>query len=155
MTGWRMGWSIGPAHVIKAMGNVQSQETSNPSSISQYATIAALDGDQTCVEQMRQEFEARRDLICQRLNALPGIRCPIPDGAFYAFFNVEPYFGKTLKGKKITDSASFCAAALESAHVNLVQGSAFGAEGYVRLSFATSREQINKGVDKLAEFLQG
>ena len=155
MTGWRMGWSIGPAHVIKAMGNVQSQETSNPSSISQYATIAALDGDQTCVEQMRQEFEARRDLICQRLNALPGIRCPIPEGAFYAFFNVEPYFGTTLKGKKITDSTSFCAAALETVHVNLVQGSAFGAEGYVRLSFATSREQINKGVDKLAEFLQG
>ena len=155
MTGWRMGWSIGPAHVIKAMGNVQSQETSNPSSISQYATIAALDGDQTCVEQMRQEFEARRDLICKRLNALPGIRCPIPEGAFYAFFNVESYFGKTLRGKKIIDSTSFCAAALETVHVNLVQGSAFGAEGYVRLSFATSREQINKGVDKLAEFLQG
>jgi aspartate aminotransferase len=155
MTGWRMGWAIGPAHVIKAMGNVQSQETSSPSSISQYAAIAALDGDQTCVEQMRCEFEARRDLVCQRLRALPGIRCPIPDGAFYAFFNVEAHFGKTLMGKKITDSATFCAAALETVHVNLVQGSAFGAEGYVRLSFATSREQINKGVDKLAQFLQG
>jgi aspartate aminotransferase len=155
MTGWRMGWSIGPLHVIKAMGNVQSQETSNPSSVSQYAALAALDGDQTCVEQMRREFEARRELVCKRLNDLPGIRCPIPDGAFYAFFNVESYFGKTLKGKKITDSASFCAAALETVHVNLVQGSAFGAEGYVRLSFATSREQINTGVNKLAEFLQG
>ena len=155
MTGWRMGWCIGPPHVIKAMGNVQSQETSSPSSISQHATIAALDGDQTCVEQMRKEFEARRDLVCSRLRALPGVRCPIPDGAFYAFFNVSAHFGKTLKGKKITDSASFCAAALETVHVNLVQGSAFGAEGYVRLSFATSREQINKGVDKLAEFLQG
>jgi len=155
MTGWRMGWCIGPTSVIKAMGNVQSQETSNPSSISQYATIAALDGDQTCVEDMRREFEARRDLVCGRLRALPGIRCPIPDGAFYAFFNVSAHFGKTLKGKKITDSASFCAAALETVHVNLVQGSAFGAEGYVRLSFATSREQINKGIDKLAEFLQG
>jgi aspartate aminotransferase len=155
MTGWRMGWSIGPVPIIKAMGNVQSQETSNPSSISQYATIAALDGDQGCVEQMRTEFEARRDLVCQRLRALPGIRCPIPDGAFYAFFNVESYFGKTLRGKKITDSVSFCAAALETVHVNLVQGSAFGAEGYVRLSFATSREQINKGIDKLAEFLAG
>ena len=155
MTGWRMGWCIGPPHVIKAMGNVQSQETSSPSSISQHATIAALDGDQTCVEQMRKEFEARRDLVCSRLRALPGVRCPIPDGAFCAFFNVSAHFGKTLKGKKITDSASFCAAALETVHVNLVQGSAFGAEGYVRLSFATSREQINKGVDKLAEFLQG
>ena len=155
MTGWRIGWSIGPAHVIKVMGNVQSQETSNPSSISQYAAIAALDGDEKCVEDMRKEFEVRRDLVCSRLRALPGIRCPIPDGAFYAFFNVESYFGKTLKGKKIADSASFCAAALETVHVNLVQGSAFGAEGYVRLSFATSKEQINKGIDKLAEFLQG
>ena len=155
MTGWRIGWSIGPAHVIKAMGNVQSQETSSPSSISQYAAVAALDGNQACVEEMRKEFEARRDLVCKRLSALPGIRCPIPDGAFYAFFNVAAHFGKTRKGKAITDSASFCAAALETVHVNLVQGSAFGAEGYVRLSFATSREQINKGIDKLAEFLQG
>jgi aspartate aminotransferase len=155
MTGWRIGWSIGPVNVIKAMGNVQSQETSSPSSISQYAALAALDGDQACVEQMRKEFEARRDLVCERLRALPGIRCPIPDGAFYAFFNVEAHFGKTLMGKKITDSTSFCAAALETVHVNLVQGSAFGAEGYVRLSFATSREQINKGVDKLAQFLRG
>jgi aspartate aminotransferase len=155
MTGWRIGWAIGPVSVIKAMGNVQSQETSSPSSISQIAALTALDGDQGCVETMRREFEARRDLVCQRLNALPGIRCPIPDGAFYAFFNVSSYFGKTLKGKKITDSASFCAAALETVHVNLVQGSAFGAEGYARLSFATSREAINKGVDKLAEFLQG
>jgi aspartate aminotransferase len=155
MTGWRMGWSIGSLAVVKAMSNVQSQETSNPSSISQHAALAALEGEQACVEQMRQEFEARRDLVCQRLNALQGIHCPIPDGAFYAFFNVQPYFGKTLKGKVITDSASFCAAALATVHVNLVQGSAFGAEGYVRLSFATSREQINKGVDKLAEFLRG
>jgi len=150
-----MGWSIGPLAVVKAMGNVQSQETSNPSSISQYAALAALEGEQACVEQMRQEFEARRDLVCRRLNALPGIRCPIPDGAFYAFFNVQSYIGKTLKGKMITDSASFCAAALDIVPVHVVQGSAFGAEGYVRLSFATSREQINKGVDKLAEFLRG
>jgi aspartate aminotransferase len=153
MTGWRLGWAIGPGHVIKAMGNVQSQETSCPSSISQYAAMAALDGDQSCVEEMRREFEARRDLVCRRLNDLPGIRCPIPDGAFYAFFNIKALVGKTLKGKKITDSASFCAAALETVHVNLVQGSAFGAEDYVRLSFATSREQINKGLDRLAEFV--
>jgi aspartate aminotransferase len=155
MTGWRMGWALGPLPVVKAMGNVQSQETSSPSSISQYATIAALEGDQACVEEMRREFEARRDLVCKRLNELPGIRCPIPDGAFYAFFNVSSYFGKTLGGRKIVDSTSFCAAALEVAHVNFVQGAAFGMEGYVRLSFATSREQINKGMDRLGEFLQG
>lgn len=155
MTGWRIGWAIAPVPVAKAMGNVQSQETSSPSSVSQHAAMAGLLGDQACVEEMRREFEARRDLVCKRLNALPGIRCPIPDGAFYAFFNVEAYFGKTLMGRQITDSASFCAAALETVHVNLVQGSAFGAEGYVRLSFATSREQINKGIDMLAAFLRG
>src|SRR5262249_2255488 len=83
MTGWRMGWALGPLNVIKAMGNIQSQETSNPSSISQYATLAALDGDQSCVETMRKEFEARRELVCKRLNAIPGIRCPAPEGAFY------------------------------------------------------------------------
>src|SRR5439155_17868440 len=89
MTGWRMGWALGPLHLVKAMGNVQSQETSNPSSISQYATIAALEGDQTCLDEMRKEFEARRDLVCKRLNELPGIKCPVADGAFYAFFNVS------------------------------------------------------------------
>ena len=155
MTGWRIGWAIAPLPSAKAMGNIQSQETSNPCSISQVAAIAALEGDQGCVAEMRKEFEARRDLVCRRLSELPNIRCPIPDGAFYAFFNVSSYFGKTLMGKKVTDSTSFCAAALETVHVNLVQGAAFGAEGYARLSFATSREQINAGIDKLAEFLKG
>src|SRR5258708_22978097 len=98
---------------------------------------------------MRREFEARRDLVCKRLAAMPGIRCPVPGGAFYAFFNVSAYFGRTLGGKKVNDSAGFCQAALESAHVNLVPGSAFGAEGYARLSFAASREQINGGRDAL------
>lgn len=154
MTGWRMGWAVGPLNVVKAMGNIQSQETSNPCSISQYAAIAALDGDQQCVEDMRKEFAVRRDLVCKRLSALPGIRCPIPEGAFYAFFNVSAHFGKTLAGQKVTDSTSFCKVALESAHVNLVQGSAFGAEGYARLSFATSQEQINAGMDKLAQLLK-
>jgi len=155
MTGWRMGWAIGPLHVVKAMGNIQSQETSNPSSISQYAALAALEGEQDCVEKMRREFEARRELVCRRLNAMPGIQCPIPGGAFYAFFNLSGHFGRTLGGKKITDSAMFCQAALESAHVNLVPGYAFGAEGFARLSFAASREQLNGGLDRLEQFLKG
>jgi aspartate aminotransferase len=154
MTGWRIGWTLGPSHVIKAMSNVQSQETSSPSSISQYAAVAALEGDQDCVEKMRREFEARRDLVCKRLAALPGVRCPTPGGAFYAFFNVASHFGRTLAGKKVTDSATFCQVALESAHVSLVPGSAFGAEGYVRLSFATSRETINGGLDRLEQLLK-
>jgi aspartate aminotransferase len=155
MTGWRMGWALGPKHVIQAMGNVQSQETSNPCSISQYAALAALEGDQDCVVKMRREFQARRDLVCKRLAALPGVVCPVPGGAFYAFFDVSAYFGRTLAGVKVTDSASFCRVALESAHVNFVPGSAFGAEGYVRLSFAASREQINEGVDQLERLLGG
>ena len=154
MTGWRMGWAIGPSNVVKAMANVQSQETSNPSSVSQYAALAALEGEQDCVEKMRREFEARRDLVCRRLNAMTGIDCPIPGGAFYAFFKVSDHFGRTLAGRKITDSAGFCQVALESAHVNMVPGSAFGFEGYVRLSFAASRENLNGGLDKLEELLK-
>jgi len=154
MTGWRIGWTLGPSHVIKAMANVQSQETSSPCSISQYAALAALEGDQDCVEKMRREFEARRDLVCKRLAAIPGIQCPVPGGAFYAFFNIASHFGRTLAGKKVNDSAAFCQVALESARVNLVPGSAFGAEGYVRLSYAASREQLNGGLDALERLLK-
>lgn len=154
MTGWRIGWAVAPMNLTKAMGNVQSQETSNPCSVSQYAAVAALDGDQKCVEDMRKEFEARRDLVCKRLSQIPGVRCPIPGGAFYAFFNVSEHFNRTIGGQQVTDSTSFCKAALETAHVNLVQGSAFGMEGYVRLSFATSRDILNKGIDKLEQWLK-
>jgi aspartate aminotransferase len=154
MTGWRIGWTVGPAHVIKAMGNIQSQETGNPCSVSQYAALAALEGNQACVEEMRREFKARRELVCRRLGELPGVRCPTPDGAFYAFVDVSAHFGRTLAGKKVTDSVGFCQVALESAHVNLVPGAAFGAEGYVRLSFAASREQINGGLDRLGQLLK-
>ena len=154
MTGWRVGWAAGPAVVIKAMGSVQSQQTGCPCSVSQAAALAALEGDQECVEKMRREFEARRDLVCRRLSALQGVKCPTPGGAFYAFFNVASHFGRTLGGRKVTDSMTFCQAALESAHVNLVPGSAFGAEGYVRLSFAASREQINGGLDRLEQLLR-
>jgi aspartate aminotransferase len=154
MTGWRMGWAIAPLNVAKAMTNLQSQQTSNPSSISQYATLAAVEGDQECVEKMRREFEARRDLVCKKLSSMPGIVCPRPDGAFYAFFDVSSYFGRTLGGHKVTDSATFCRAALESAHVCLVPGSAFGTEDYVRLSFATGRDQLNGGLDRLEQWLR-
>jgi aspartate aminotransferase len=155
MTGWRMGWTCGPANVIKAMGDVQSQQTGCPCSISQYAALAALEGDQGCVETMRKEFEARRDLVCKRLASMEGVRCPMPGGAFYAFFDVSAHFGRTLGGVKLTDSAAFCRAALEQAHVNIVQGSAFGAEGYARLSYATSREQLQGGLDALEHWLKG
>ena len=154
MTGWRIGWAAGPLPVIKAMGDVQSQETSCPCSVSQAAAIAALDGDQACVEEMRVEFQARRDLVCGLLAKLPGVKSFVPDGAFYAFFDVSAHFGRTLGGKEIADSTSFCFAALDAAQVNLVPGAAFGAEGYVRLSYATSREQIRGGLERLEKFLK-
>jgi aspartate aminotransferase len=153
MTGWRMGWACGPAHVIKAMGNVQSQQTGCPCSVSQAATLAALEGDQTCVEQMRREFEVRRDLVCDRLAKLPGVRSFRPEGAFYVFFDVSAHFGRSLGGKSVTDSTSFSLAALETAHVNVVPGVAFGAEGFVRLSYAASREQLQGGLDGLERLL--
>jgi aspartate aminotransferase len=153
MTGWRMGWTIAPKPLIDAMGNIQSQETSCPSSVSQYALLAALDGPQGCVTEMRAEFEARRDLVAERLRRIPGITFATPGGAFYAFFGVSAYFGKTIGGASITDSLSFCKACLESAHVNLVPGSAFGTEGYVRMSYATSRDELEGGLAALAKWL--
>jgi aspartate aminotransferase len=154
MTGWRMGWALGPVQVIKAMGNIQSQQTGCPCSVSQYAALAAIEGDQECVERMRREFEARRDLVCARLKKIPGIKSFVPQGAFYAFFDVSAHFGRTLAGRPATDSLSFCQAALECAHVNVVAGAAFGAEGYVRLSYAASREQLQAGLDRLEQFLR-
>jgi len=153
MTGWRMGWACGPVPAIKAMGDIQSQQTGCPCSVSQYAALAALEGEQECVEKMRWEFEERRDLVCRRLNSITGITCSVPQGAFYAFFNVAKLFGRMLGGKSITNSADFCQAALEQAHVNLVPGSAFGTEGFVRLSYAASLDQLNGGLDQLEKWL--
>src|SRR5947208_3019254 len=101
MTGWRMGWTIAPAALVKAMDTIQSQETSCPSSVSQAALIAALDGPQDCVAAMRKEFTARRELVCDRLGQIPGVRFPVPGGAFYAFFDISAYFGKLFGGKAV------------------------------------------------------
>jgi aspartate aminotransferase len=154
MTGWRMGWAISAKPIIDAMGNIQSQETSCPSSVSQHALIAALTGPQECVAQMRAEFAKRRDLVSRRLTEMPGIRYHKPDGAFYAFFDVSAHFGKPLAGGAVSDSAGFCQAALEVANVNLVPGSAFGTEGFVRMSFATTTEQIEGGLARLDQWLR-
>jgi aspartate aminotransferase len=153
MTGWRMGWTVGPAALVKAMDTIQSQETSCPSSVSQAALVAALDGPQDCVAKMRTEFAARKELTWKLLGAMPGVKLPPADGAFYAFFDVSAYFGKTFGGKPVADSLAFCSTLLEQAHVNLVPGVAFGAEGFVRMSFATSREQIEAGLAKLKDWL--
>jgi aspartate aminotransferase len=156
MTGWRIGYAAGPAAVIRAAGNLQSHSTSNPASMCQSAAAAALnqkDGGAAGLEAMRREFEDRRDIIVDRLNRIPGIRCNRPDGAFYVFPDVAGCYGKTYAGVKVTDSLSFAAACLEKAHVALVPGAAFGEDRCVRLSFATSRELIGKGLDRLAKLL--
>jgi aspartate aminotransferase len=155
MTGWRMGWAIAPPAFVKAMDTIQSQETSCPSSVSQAALITALESPETasCFQKMLTEFAARKQIVCERLAKMPGIQLPEPDGAFYAFFRVADHFGKTFNGVKVKDSMSFCTALLEQAHVNLVAGSAFGAEGFARMSFATSREVIDGGLTRLEEWL--
>jgi len=154
MTGWRIGWSLAPANVSKAIDTLQSQETSNPCSISQYAAIEALNGDQTCIGEMLVDFQQRRDYVLNRLRAMPGITFADPGGAFYAFLNVSSHFGRKLPGGAIVDNSSdFCTALLEHAHVALVTGDAFGAPGYVRLAFATNMKTIEAGLDAIEIFL--
>ncbi len=155
MTGWRIGWAVAPVAVVKAMDTIQSQETSCPSSVSQYAMITALESPETppAVEKMRLEFAGRRQLTIHLLQAIPGVKLHVPEGAFYAFFDVSAYFGKSFAGKPVTDSITFCNACLEGAYVNLVPGIAFGAEGFVRMSFATNEATITEGLEKLKEWL--
>lgn len=153
MTGWRMGWTVAPKPIIDAMGNIQSQQTSCPSSVSQHALVAALEGPQACVAEMRKEFETRRNLAAELLKRIPGITFPMPEGAFYIFFDVSHYFGKTIGGQPIASDVDFCKGALETAHVNLVPGSAFGAPGFARMSYATSRAEIEGGLSALAKWL--
>lgn len=154
MTGWRIGWTLAPANVSKAIDGLQSQQTSNPCSISQYAAIAGLNGPQECLSEMLVEFQKRRDYVIGRMRSMPGISFADPGGAFYVFFNVSQHFGRTLPGGVVVDNASdFCTALLEQAHVATVTGDAFGAPGYVRLSFATSMEILERGMDALEKFL--
>lgn len=155
MTGWRIGWAVAPAHVSKFMSDLQGQETSNPSSISQAAAIEAIQGPQDSVQAMLAEFTKRREYVLERVAELPEIGCVPPGGAFYVFMNVSSHFGRTLGGRVLKNSTDFCLAALSEAHVATVMGSAFGAEGYARLSFATSMEILQRGFDALEKFLKG
>jgi aspartate aminotransferase len=152
MTGWRIGWTIAPEPLSKAMASLQSQETSNPSSVSQHAAIAALTGPQDCVATMRDAFQARRDLVAGRLEALAGVRIPEIGGAFYAFFDIRQSL-EAARSAGIGTSLQWCEALLERQQVALVAGSAFGAEGHVRMSFAASEEQLTEGLDRIAAFL--
>jgi aspartate aminotransferase len=154
MTGWRIGWTLSPLNVAKAMADLQSQETSNPCSISQYAALAALEGPQQCVDDMLREFTKRREFVRRRINEIPGISCPEMAGAFYAFINIRQHLGKTYNGARCDNSAQWCLTLLEQQNVATVMGSAFGAEGYARVSFATSLETLAAGLDRIEAFIK-
>jgi aspartate aminotransferase len=149
MTGWRIGYAAGPKEVVSAMGIAQSQSTSNPTSIAQKAAVAALRGPQACVEAMAEEFDRRRRYMMDRLNRMEGVTCRVPQGAFYAFPRVDHYFGRGRQGRAIRGSVDLADYLLEEAHVALVAGAPFGDDRYLRLSYATSMEEMTKGLDRV------
>lgn len=151
MTGWRIGFAAGPKDIIKAMTNIQSQSTSNPTSIAQKAAVEALTGPQDFINIMRAEFDKRRRFLISELNAIPGIGCLNPTGAFYAFPNTSQIYGKSHGNKKIASSSDLALYLLEEAKVALVHGEAFGDDNYIRLSYATSLDEIKKGVNRIRD----
>ncbi len=153
MTGWRLGYTAGPKDLIGAMQMIQDQSTSNATSISQKAGVAALNGPMEPVETMRVEFQARRDLIVKGLNAIPGITCRLPEGAFYVFPDVQQLIGKRYKDKQVNGSVHLSELLLEDFKLAAVPGEPFGAEGYLRFSFATARGTIEKGLQRLQQFV--
>jgi aspartate aminotransferase len=155
MTGWRIGYTAGPLPLIKAMAKIQGQSTSNPTHISQIATIAALTGPQDCVAEMRKAFDERRQEIVKLLRAIPSVQCREPKGAFYAFPDVSAYVGKkSPEGSVLDDDVQLCDWLVEVGKVAVVPGSGFGAPGFVRLSYATSMANIQDGVGRLSRALQ-
>ena len=153
MTGWRIGWTFAPNKVAKKMGELQSQETSHPCSISQYAAVTALTGDQTCVATMLKAFSERRDYVSKRIAAIDGFSCPDMQGAFYAFFNFKKHLGRKLGGVQIDNSEQFCLELLAQKCVATVMGSSFGCEGYVRASFAAGMDVLEAAFDRITEFV--
>jgi aspartate aminotransferase len=150
MTGWRVGYAAGPRSVIGAMARMQSHTTSNVTSISQYAALEALKGDQSAAEEMAAAFAARRDALMPMIRRIPGFTCGQPAGAFYVFPNVE-----SLLGGDLPTAADLCTYLIDEAHVVTVPGTAFGRDGYLRLSFATSLERLEEGVDRLERACDG
>jgi aspartate aminotransferase len=153
MTGWRVGWMIGPKDVIKAATNLQSHLTSNVSNVSQRAAIAAVTGDLSAVHAMGEAFDRRRKLIVSMLNEIPGVVCPMPEGAFYVYPSVKGVLGKTLRGRTPTTSAELATLILEEVEVAVVPGEAFGPSGYLRLSYALSDEDLVEGVSRMQKLL--
>lgn len=153
MTGWRVGWMAGPVDVIKAATNLQSHATSNVANVSQVAALAAVSGGLEAVDEMKVAFDRRRRLIVESLNAIPGVDCPLPEGAFYVYPSVKELIGKEIRGKRAQNSSELAALILDEAEVAVVPGEAFGTPGYVRLSYATSDDNIIEGVGRMAALL--
>jgi len=154
MTGWRVGFTAAPKEVVEAMATLQGQSTTHAASVAQAAALAAIEGPTTDLEMMRQEFDKRRKAMVKGLREIPGVKCVEPKGAFYAFPDLNAFIGKkTPEGKKIENDGQLCEYLIESARVAVVPGSAFGAPGFVRLSYATSMKNVEEGVKRMAEAL--
>lgn len=154
MTGWRVGWLIGPTDVVKAATNLQSHATSNVANVSQIAALAAVSGDLSAVEDMKVAFDRRRRLIVEALNQIPGIECPTPEGAFYVYPSVKAVLGTDIRGHRPASSAELAALILDEVEVAVVPGEAFGTPGYLRLSYATSDDKITEGIARIAALLR-
>jgi len=154
MTGWRIGYAAGPKDVIAAMGNLQDHSTSNPTSIAQKAALTAISENDPALAKMVREFRARRDYMIEKLISIPGVSCLKPQGAFYAFPNISKLIGKKIKNQKITGSLSFTEVLLNEAKVAAVPGIAFGADKYIRLSYATSLDNIKEGLKRIENILK-
>ncbi len=153
MTGWRVGWLLGPDDVVKAATNLQSHATSNVANVSQIAALAAVSGDLTAVQEMRTAFDRRRRTIVGMLNEIDGVTCPEPEGAFYVYPSVKGLLGRTLRGRTPGSSAELCELVLEEVEVAMVPGEAFGTPGYVRLSYALGDDDLVEGVSRLQKLL--
>ena len=149
MTGWRLGYALAPAAVVSAMAKLQSQSTSNPTSIVQKAAVAALKGPQTCVEEMRLEYIKLRDHVVNGLRSIPGIKCTMPEGAFYAYPNVSSFFGKS----GVKSASDLAGRLLREAHVAAVPGEGFGTTDHIRVSYATSVKELDRGLERMRKFL--
>ena len=155
MTGWRIGYLLSNREIAKVMGNFLSHSTGSPSSVSQAASVAALTGSQDCVEEMRRAFEERRNYMVARVNAMDGVSCLMPEGAFYIMMNIEQQLGRTFHGELIRSDFDFASALLRHGLVAAVPGSGFGAPNFLRWSYAASLETIKRGMDRLEGFLMG
>lgn len=153
MTGWRIGYAVGPKDAIKLMANLQGHSTSNASSIGQYASITALTGSQDAFRTMKAEFEKRRNLMVERVNKIPGFSCRKPEGAFYVFANISELLHKTLSGVTINSGDDLADVLLDHAHVAVIPGSGFGMPDFVRFSYATSINRIEEGLDRINRYL--